>query len=112
MLGPSKGVAHVSYNGGGLCLPARSPYDRQLLMEEVLRQSHIHGIVQILLDNDRWLVHGLRGHSRVSCARCGRLTGSACHSGSRGEAVFCVGCVVDDELPPTNGHRSMLRAAS
>ncbi len=110
MLGPSRGIAQVSYKGGSLYLPARSPYDRELLAEEVLRESHLHGAVQILLDDARWLVHRIEYHTGVSCAQCGQPMDSACHSESHGEALFCVGCALGDEL--ASGHHSGLRAAS
>ena len=99
MLGPSKGIAHISYKGGGLCLPARSPYDRELLAEEVLRESHLHDMVQVLLDDDRWLVHRLSRRTRVYCVQCGRSTSSVCRSGARGAAQFCIGCAVGGQVP-------------
>ena len=108
----NKGIAHVSYRGGSLFLPAHSEYERELVVEEVLRESHLHGTVQVLLDDDRWLVRRLGRRRRVVCVGCGKTTGSACQSGSRGDAPFCVGCAVAGDLPPAHDHPSLLCAAS
>ena len=86
----ANGVAHVSFKGGGLCLPARSPYDRQVLVEEVKAHARTNGVVQILVDNERWLVHAQRGRMRVQCARCGDGTDSACYSHEHGDAPFAL----------------------
>jgi len=110
MLGPSKGVAHVSYKGGSLCMPARSPYDKQLLAEEVLRESHMHDTVQILLDDDLWVVRKVERRRAISCALCGRPTDCACNSGIRGEALFCVDCAVGHTSQETYAREPYLAA--
>lgn len=93
----AKGVAHVSFKGGGLCLPARSPYDRQVLVDEVKAHARTKGLVQILVDDDRWLVHAQRGRTGVQCSRCGGWADSACYSYEHGEAPHCVGCAIGIE---------------
>jgi hypothetical protein len=32
----TKGIAHVSFPGGSMVLPARTPYDRQMLLEHIV----------------------------------------------------------------------------
>ena len=112
MLGPSEDIALVSYRGGTFCLPARSPYDRDLLAEEVLRECHLHDTVQVLLNDERWLVRRLGQSRRVACAQCCRLTGATCHSAARGTASFCVGCAVGHTAPVAHTHPRSLKAAS
>jgi hypothetical protein len=111
MAGLSEGIAHVSYQGGSVFLPARSPYDRELLAAEVLRESHRHDTVQILLGRDRWLVHKLHDGARVRCIQCGRLTASACRSGAHGRDRFCIACAVSEPAVVT-AQRSHAQIAS
>ena len=94
MLGLAEGVAHVSYHGCSVFLPARSPYDRELLAAEVVRESHVHDTVQILLGDHRWLVHKLHNGAYVRCGGCGRLTDAPCRSSARRSVPFCVTCAV------------------
>ncbi len=110
MLGPPEGIAHVSYDGGSLCMPARSPYDRELLAEMVLREALAHDTVQLLFDHDRWLVRRLEWPRRVRCRRCRQPTGCACYSGRRQEAAHCIECALGKPLLKTRLHR-VLRAA-
>ena len=99
MHGLASGVAHVSYKGGSVFLPAHNPYDRELIAEEVWRDSKLHGAVQILLNDDRWLVRRQR-QTRIACAGCGRRSGASCYSGSRGDAPFCITCALSATRPP------------
>src|SRR5437879_780667 len=79
MTGIAKGVAHVSFPGGGMFVPARSPYDRELLAEHVIDRVRLKGNVQVLVDDERWLVHFLRGKGTVDCWRCGGAVDSICY---------------------------------
>lgn len=49
----SKGIVHISFAGGGLFLPARSPYDRQMLVEHVTDRVRCKGHLQVLTDDER-----------------------------------------------------------
>jgi len=92
MKGIAKGIAHLSYPGGGTFLPARNPYDRQLLAEHVADSVRIKGRVQVLVDNQRWVVQDSRGPFATSCAGCGLAADSACYSAARGRRPYCVKC--------------------
>ena len=92
----TRGIAHVSFSGGGMFLPARNPYDRQLLTEHVLSRVRANGQVQVLIDNQRWMVHPHRGASRARCSRCGCATGSACYLASGTGTPYCVTCAFGD----------------
>jgi hypothetical protein len=52
----TKGIAHVSFPGGSMVLPARNPYDRQMLLEYVVNRAHARERVQVLVDDLRWMV--------------------------------------------------------
>jgi hypothetical protein len=92
MRGLSDGIAHLSFRGGGFFLPARSPYDRQLLVEYVSARVRADGEVQVLLGNQRWMVHAHRGTLAAPCSICGQAVDSACYSSSAGDAPHCVKC--------------------
>jgi|JRYF01.1.fsa_nt_gb hypothetical protein len=96
----SRGIAHVSFKGGGICVPARSPYDRQLLAEQVMSQCRSKGTVQVLLDDDRWMVHTHIGAGPVYCVQCGRRSNSVCYSESH-NGTFCVACAVGEQTKAT-----------
>lgn len=89
----------MSFRGGGLFLPARSPYDRQLLVEHVLSRVRAAGQVQVLLDDQRWMVHRHRGQSATCCARCGAWVDSACYAGARLGQPYCVRCALGVPRP-------------
>ncbi len=91
----SNGVAHVSFRGGGTFLPARNPYDRQLLVEHVLSRVRAKGRVQVLVNDERWMVHLHRGPS-AGCLSCGYFGDSACYSAVRNGGPYCVKCAFGD----------------
>jgi hypothetical protein len=111
MRGLSEGIAHLSFRGGGFFLPARSPYDRQLLVEHVATRVRITGQVQVLLGDQRWLVHAARGTLKASCAVCGYAVDSACYSSSAGDAAHCVKCAFGDHTRRAPLYREPLRRA-
>src|ERR1043166_6991505 len=89
------GIAHVSFPGGGIFLPARSPYDRQILIELVTDRVHCTGEVQVLLDGERWRVQLRRGGC-PRCAYCGTAVHPTCNSMTHGERGYCVNCAFGD----------------
>lgn len=88
----AKGIAHVSFAGGGIFVQARNPYDRQMLLEHVADRVRANGHVQVLIDNQRWLVRLSRGLSVVCCSRCGYRLHSACYSNVAGATAYCMDC--------------------
>jgi hypothetical protein len=114
-----RGIAHVSFANGGLFIPARSPYDRQMLIEHVVDRVRSKGQVQVLVDDERWMVH-LRGNSAVNCAFCGLAGELACQSIGDEAATYCAHCAFGDqvELPdhgapinPGENHAQLNRAS-
>ena len=79
------GIAHVSFRGGGTFLPARTPYDRQILVEYVRAYLGANGQVQVLVEGQRWMVHLSRNSVMPCCLSCGCSADSACYSTAHGE---------------------------
>lgn len=51
-----KHVAHISFEGGGTILPARTPYDHQLLMEHLEVSTRRHGAIRLELRHRQWSI--------------------------------------------------------
>ena len=90
----ARGIAHVSFAGGGIFLPARDPYDRQTLIEHVNRRVHAKGCVQVLIDSHRWIVQSNSPPLASACAVCGQTADTACYSSGGHSAPYCVCCAL------------------
>jgi hypothetical protein len=89
-------VAHVSYLGGGIFLPDHGPGDRHTIIEYVGRLLRAKQKVQVLLDNQRWLVQ-LGEH--VCCARCGLTTDISCREANDDGEPCCLRCALSPARP-------------
>ena len=108
----AKGIAHISFPGGGTFLPARSPYDREMLIEHVAHRVRAKGRVQVLLNEQRWLVDvGTGGASGDGCSACGRTLDMTWCVADVG-VPYCAKCAFAsgfDSAPP--GYRRLLQAS-
>ena len=94
-MGLAGGIAHVSFSGGGLFLPARDPYDRQTLIEYVVQRVHTKGRVQVLVDKHRWMVQAnALQQPGAPCVACGQATDAACYSATSDAAGYCLRCAL------------------
>jgi hypothetical protein len=93
-----RGVAHISFSGGGVFLPARNPYDREILVEHVADRVRSKGEVQVALDDRCWSVS--LSSVGICCASCGHPLDSACYSPANGFAAFCVKCAFSEQVAP------------
>jgi hypothetical protein len=84
-------VAHVSYPGGGVFLPDHGPGNRHTIMEYVERLVRSKHRVQILLDNQRWLV---QPSEQASCAACDLATKTACREANKDGELYCLRCAL------------------
>jgi hypothetical protein len=66
-----KGIAHVSFQGGGLIVPAHTPYERELLFEHVEASAKQRGGVRLDWRHQQWTVRVSNGQREV-CAACRR----------------------------------------
>ena len=89
-------VAHVSYPGGGVFLPDHGPGDRHTIMEYVERLVNSKQKVQVLLDNQRWLV---QSSEQASCAACDLATKTVCREANEDGELYCLRCALSPARP-------------
>jgi hypothetical protein len=65
-------TAHISFEGGGLILPAQTPYEQQLLFEHVEASTKRYGHVGLSAKGRHWTI-SLNAVLRQLCTRCPRL---------------------------------------
>lgn len=107
----SNGIAHISFAGGGVFLPARTPYDRQVLIEYVNHYVGAGRQVQILVDDQRWLVHPGHGQFACYCSWCGSALESACYSATDGKAGYCTKCALGGDAERVSVQQELYRRA-
>jgi len=109
-----RGIAHISFVGGGVFVPARNPYDRQLLVEHVAERTRAKGKVQVTVDDRCWSVSLNRPAMTVWCSGCGRSLEAACLSSVHDGPTFCLSCAFGDRAVADHAHAHVIhhRAAS
>ncbi len=85
-------VAHLSFAGGGLLLPARDPYERELLVEHVLARARQNGTVRVAFHGRAWSVQLTPDTFTDSCARCGRVLQATWYATGLGGNPHCIQC--------------------
>lgn len=83
-------VAQISFQGGGLVVPARDQYDRDVAFEHAEAYARRHGHVRFELDGDTMLI-GLNGTSGHHCSSCDCVLGLLTYS--FGQHHLCSRCV-------------------
>ena len=87
-------TAHLTFVGGGLLLPARTPYERQLLQEHVLDRARHKDQLRVRVDRKDWTVERPTAEHPFVCGRCKRqLTVAALHTPRQPE-TYCVACAL------------------
>ena len=66
-----KEMARITFENGGFISPAKTPYDRQLLFEQVAQYTRRRGHIRLDLDREEWSVALANAQSRL-CAVCGQ----------------------------------------
>lgn len=66
-----RGIAKISFHGGALFMPMRTPYDRELLFEQVDLYARRHGSVRVELGHRELTVQNGAANEPV-CAACQR----------------------------------------
>jgi len=94
----ARGIAHVSFPGGGIFLPARDLYDRETLIEHVNQRVRAKGRVQVLIDSHRWMVQPNSSLANP-CADCGQTADACCYSSGGYGAPHCVRCALGGATP-------------
>lgn len=85
-------VAQISFQGGGLVVPARDQYDREVAFEHAEAYARRHGHVRLDLDGDVMTI-GLNGTSGHLCSSCAIVLGLLTYS--FGHRFLCARCVRD-----------------
>jgi hypothetical protein len=67
-----KGVARISFQGGALFVPAKTPYDRELLFEHLDLYARRHGTVRVELNRRELTVRKADAERPPTCAVCSR----------------------------------------
>ncbi len=62
-------TAHITFKGGGLILPVRTPYERELLVEYVEASVKRHGCLLLEVNRRHWTISKSNG-PRAVCALC------------------------------------------
>ncbi len=101
----AKGIAHVSFCGGGIFLPARNPYDREMLAEHVTNRVRAKGQVQVIIDDQEWMVYLSPDPSLLCCSVCSHPLPSACYSAGSDGIPFCVKCAFAERRNPVRQRR-------
>ena len=101
-----RGVARISDAGGGIVMPARSPYDRELLLDCLRQRLHRNASVRLELDGRRWSVTLPDVPPRPDCARCRRVARLYGINDARAGGPVCVAClgVLLHALPEVRPH--------
>jgi hypothetical protein len=87
-------TAHLTFVGGGLLLPARTPYERQLLREHVLDRARHKEQLRVRVDRTDWTIERPTVERPFVCGRCKRqLTVAALHAPHQPD-TYCVACAL------------------
>ena len=85
-------TAEIHFGGGGLVIPASSPYERQQLIEYVQSCVRSRGAVRVRVDHAIWLVES-PALQRLVCGACAqRITRVACRRSTKRGIVNCAAC--------------------
>jgi hypothetical protein len=87
-------TAHITFMGGGLLLPASTPYDRQILREHVLsRARHVQDL-QVKVGRKTWRVERPSEERPFACGFCKRQLAVAALHAAPTDTVYCVACAL------------------
>jgi hypothetical protein len=86
------GTAHVTFAGGGIVLPARESFDRELLAEHVAERVRRKGMVRVAIHGRTWSVRRIDDTVTTACTRCRRPLNRTCYATTPGNALHCLRC--------------------
>jgi len=89
-----KGIAKLTFPGGGIVLPGRTPYERELLVEHIQYHVRRRSALHLELDGHNWSIVFDDSFESDHCATCQRTTDI--HAGNHmiKHATFCLRCVI------------------
>jgi hypothetical protein len=89
-------MVHITYAGGGLIVPAVTPYDREQMVQHVLSTVRAKRAVEVQLAGRAWKAT-LAGTGNVpNCLRCGwPINSVVCKSlEDNQQTALCVNCAL------------------
>ena len=87
-------TAQITFPGGGLLLPDRTAYDRQMLREHVLDRARCAEQLQVKVGRKTWVVEHPTEQRLLLCGLCRRrLTVAALHTPAS-QNLYCVACAL------------------
>lgn len=81
-----KHIARIAFRGGGIILPYRSPYDREVFFEHVTQCAKRFGDIRLELSGRTVSTHSQAG---AHCGICNQVDQLSYISGTR---IFCQPC--------------------
>jgi hypothetical protein len=87
-------IAHLTFAGGGLLIPADTPYDRQLLREHVLSYARHKEQLRLSVKRKVWQVERPTAQRSFTCERCDRRLTIAALSTGADPSIYCVACAL------------------
>jgi hypothetical protein len=87
-------TAHITFMGGGLLVPARTPYDWQILREHVLNRARHVDQLQVRVGRRTWLVERPSEQRSFVCGLCKRQLSAAALHAPRSKSAYCVACAL------------------
>ena len=82
-------IAHLSFRGGGLILPAHTPYERELLVECVETTTKRHGRLRLEVGGRQWSIR-MSGGLRPVCVSCSQWPDDLTYPGGSSGAFSVV----------------------
>lgn len=87
-------TAHLTFVGGEVRLPARTPYDRQQLIEHVRGCVRSRQQVRVRVDHATWLVDRAVTQPLLVCRGCARRISYAVCRRPTTVTAFCIDCAL------------------
>jgi hypothetical protein len=98
-------IARIRMDGGALLLPARTPYEREVVLDHVRHRLRSHGFVHLEMNGWSRRIERVSASGGALCAACAqRIGGLACRLGAQ---MLCVDCA----LAPARSLRGIAPAA-
>lgn len=87
-------VARIHTDGGTLLLPARTPYEREVVLDHVRHRLRLHGSVHLEMNGWRGRIERVGLPITARCGACAApIGGFACRIGSQ---MLCLGCALPE----------------
>lgn len=85
-------IARIQMDGGALLLPARTPYEREVVLDHVRHRLRLYGFVHLEMNGRRCRIEAIAHTAGTACAGCTRRVGTlACRFGAQ---MFCIDCAL------------------